>query len=105
MNDATKKWLDDHSGCDFRKHVNEIRELDWGDQSPVVDDDLKFMGYTLSFNDMEALESGMGQSWDLIAGLVAIEHEDAILAGLEWDEGTSKMAGCMCWKIPAGEDE
>ena len=28
MNDTAKKWLDDHNSCDFRKHVDEIRELD-----------------------------------------------------------------------------
>ena len=94
MNDTAKKWLDDHSGCDFRKHVNEIRELDWDDSLPVVDEEMKLMGYALSHDDMLELERGQGQSWSSIGNLVAIEEEDALLAGLDWDDYATE-----CWMI------
>ena len=100
MNDTTKKWLDDATGFDLRDVKDDIVKLDWGDSLPVVDEELKLMGYALSHDDMLELERGQGQSWSSIAHIAAIEFEDATMFGLQWDD-----LGDRCWLLPSDVEE
>lgn len=99
MNDTTKKWLDDHSGQQFVDLIPEMKKLDWGDFMPVVDDELRFMGYGLDSDGVEALMNDRGLEFYPVNSVVWIEWEDALMAGLTFKKES------QCWIISEGEDE